>query len=109
MIDNIENDCDVSKSEKDKQKDKMKSLLFGDGYNQNDNRAPRILLNGNTGKYYNSEILQTTKEASKRNFKGAKRIKNAYDLFFKEIEERKSRLIEQGVCSDASDFYKKNM
>ena len=105
LMDSVDEDVEVEQKDKEKIKDKLKQILYGNDYNYNDERAPKLFLNGNTGKYYNSEILGITEQQSKKSFKGAKRLKGAYDLFKNEIQDRKKSLIEQNMCINANDYY----
>ena len=63
---------------------KLERFYFSDSY-KGDSRAPALILNGNTGRCYNSEILKTTKQLWEKDYKGAKKLLAAYKLFKKEI------------------------
>lgn len=106
-IDSIQNEQSISLSEKTKLRDKLIKLLNGDDYNNEDLVAPRLLLNGNTGRVYNKYILEIqSSDASNKSYKGAKRLLSAYDLFKKEINNQKNYLINSNIVGDALTFYK---
>ena len=106
LWDNIQNDDALTDTQKKKQ-DKFERLLQGDDYNAKDDRAPRLILNGNTGYYYNNKVLRVNNDSFNLVYRGAKRVKAAYDLFDKAIKEQKDVFISEGICVDENDFYKK--
>jgi len=54
--------------------------------------APVLILNGNTGRYYNNKIMGLTKQNYSKLFKGAKRLNAAYTYFKKEIDAKYKEL-----------------
>lgn len=102
----IEQDTELTDQEKKKQ-DKFRNLLLGNDYNDNDDRAPKLILNGNTGSYYNSKILCTNNASSNLSYRGAKRAKAAFDLFTKAIKETKNEFLDDGICANSYEYYKK--
>lgn len=103
----IESDDELDDDLKRKQEKKLKDILIGSNYNNDDEYAPKLILNQNTGYYYNNAILNTTNQKYSKIYRGVKRLQAAYELFVKEIESNKASLISQGVCKNANDFYKK--
>lgn len=107
LFDAIKTDDELTEKEKGKQQKKLQAILFGNDYNENDESAPKMILNQNTGRYFNSCILKNMNQPYKKVYRGVKRIQAAYDLFVKEINRTKVDLISHGICSSANDFYKK--
>lgn len=107
LLDCIEQDTELDDKQKLKQTDKLKSILKGNEWNDNDEKAPKMILNGNTGNYYNKEILKESTKSASKIFRGAKRLSACYELFYKEIPQQKSSLINHGICKDANEFYKR--
>ena len=66
-----------------------------------------MILNQNTGYFYNTAILKLTNQPYSKVYRGVKRLQTAYDLFSKEIQSKKIELINQEICANANDFYKK--
>lgn len=107
LWDCISEDDSLSDEEKKRQgENKLRNLLKGTDYNSDDNIAPKLILNGNTGRYYNSEILRINSESGSSMYRGAKRVKAAYELFKKSILESKETLIEGKKCIDEREYYK---
>lgn len=84
-------------------------LLGGDFHRQTFKPAPYIILNGNTGNYYNNNILGISDANSDGKFKGAKRLSAAYTLFNKEIVKLRSEIVggERYTISTNDEFYTK--
>ena len=102
----LDGDETLSADDKEDYSDRIKRFLFGDHRNPKiKKQAPRLLLNGNTGKYYNSSILGCTHQDGSQRFSGAKRLAKAKSFFLKEIVKRKNKLIEQGRYQSAVEFY----
>lgn len=97
ILDLIEDDNDISTEHKSKMMDAIKRMIFGSAYNSKFSPAPMLALNGNTGHFYNSEILKVSDYNSDTRLKGARRINSAYRMFKTEIpkqyEDYKSSLV----------------
>lgn len=55
---------------------------------KDNNPAPVLILNGNTGLCYNNKIMGLTKQEYNKKLKGAKRLSAAYNFFRKEIDDK---------------------
>lgn len=88
---------------------RLQSCLVGGGFHfESSEAAPRIILNGNTGNYYNKEILGIRQDVStKGQFQGPKRIKSAFNYFEKNIIDLKNNCIKDGVYTNQIRFYTK--
>ncbi len=107
LVDAIQSDTELDDDQKSKQQKKLKDILIGNNYNDNDEYAPKMILNQNTGFYYNAYILKTTNQKYSKIYRGSKRLQAAYELYSKEIKSNKDQFISQGFCKNANDFYKK--
>lgn len=68
-----------------------------DFHNKTSEAAPRLILNGNTGKYYNNDILGIDPDdGGDRRFVGAKRLSAALDFFYDRIWEEKEEYLDSG-------------
>ena len=105
LMDVILEDEDLDDVSKDQLKRQLENLLFGGDYNENENPAPRLILNGNTGKCYNKAILNISDEHYNGVYRGAKRIKNTYSLITNEIKTRKQEFISNHLCNNSKDYY----
>lgn len=107
LYDAIQSDEELDDKEKNRQCKKFETIIVSDNFNKNDEYAPKIILNQNTGKFYNCAILKVIKQPYSKVYRGVKRLQSAYKFFSKEIQSRKAELISQGVCVNAVDFYKR--
>ncbi len=107
IYDLLETETNIAQKIKDNYKDMLRGLFQGQEYDDKGNPAPRIVLNGNTGKYYNNVILNITNQSYNAAFKGAKRLKAAYSLFKTEILSQKAELIKDGIVANEQSFYKR--
>ena len=108
LLDTLDNDNTIEDTQKIQQKKRIINILEGQDFHKTTfNSAPRLMLNSNTGYCYNKEILKQADTPCNKGYRGAKRLLVAYDLFTKEINSKKAELINDLVCSDALDFYKK--
>ena len=84
ICDIIEENFGEDKSFVKNQSRKLEQIYFSN-YFKGDSPAPYLILNGNTGACYNHEILKVTDQKFYKNFKGAKRVQEAYKFFKNEI------------------------
>jgi len=101
----IEEDLNLLPQKKKNYSIQLEQMLFGNDFNENSQRAPHLILNGNTGRCYNNEILKNSEATFNKCYKGAKRLLAAYDLFQKSIVEEKNKYVEENT-STAEVFYK---
>lgn len=106
LIDSISEDESIDSTIKTNQCNKIKPIVKGNDYS-GDKFAPKLILNGNTGKCYNKYILNESDDICNKGYKGAKRISSAYSLFTKEINDHKKEFLDNGWAMDSLDFYKK--
>lgn len=106
VYDVLEEDTTVQNTFKQNHLDILKPLVKGQAYDSNGNPAPRLILNGNTGRCYNKEILGVRQENCNKGFKGAKRLLNAYKLFKLEVEQKRNEFINDGTFSSAENYFK---
>lgn len=85
----------------------LKSLLTGQSFDKDGNPAPIIVLNGNTGNYFNSDLLKIRQDSCNKALKGVKRIKAAYALFLDEINKKRDEAIKDHKFANNGEFYKK--
>ena len=71
----------------------------------NDQPAPRLILNGNSGNFYNTDVLQIRNSPCKRNLQGAGRINRALKFFHREIIEFRNDCLENAIFPSDIDFY----
>lgn len=83
-------------------KNRLDTLLYGPDFDANDNGAPRLILNGNTGKCFNQKIMKLPGSQYDYNGSkmGARRIRAAYSFFSKSFDDEKQTMIKNG-CTDA--------
>ena len=68
---------------------------MGTNYKKDYAYAPRLILNGNTGKCYNHDILKISSVKGKNNLTGARRLLDAYNKYKREIiNHQKSWLLD---------------
>ena len=73
LFDAIKTDDELTEKEKGKQQKKLQSILFGNDYNENDESAPKMILNQNTGCYFNSCILKNMNQPYKKSLQRGKK------------------------------------
>lgn len=88
ILDLIENDSEINDEHKSRMTDAIKRMIFGTAYNSKFDPAPMLALNGNTGRFYNSEILKVSDNSNDTRLKGARRINSAYKMFKAEIPKQ---------------------
>lgn len=85
-------------------------LLLGNQFRTTDyNKAPRLILNGNTGNCYNNDVLNVREDNFNRKLRGAKRISAAKAYYEKNIKKQKDDLLEKNFFGDSDTFYMKYM
>lgn len=99
----IEKDFKEDASFVNAQRRKLEQIYYSNYY-KGDYPAPVLILNGNTGYCYNSEILKATHQSCGKNFKGAKRLLAAYKFFINEIP-KKCKMDCGDDFSRQQDFY----
>lgn len=97
----------IDKTFKDNYLNMIRPLFQGSAYDNQGNPAPRLILNGNTGRCYNGEILKIKKEHYHKGYKGSKRMIVAYKTFKNEIAKKKMELIYDGTFSSEREYYKR--
>ena len=85
----------------------LEGIVLGNNYSSNSVPAPRLILNGNTGRCFNNGILKNSDVPYNKVFKGAKRLLNAYKIFVNEIGSKKTQYINDGLIKDSETFYSK--
>ena len=91
ICDKIEELFSEDKSFVKNQSRKLEQIYLSN-YFKGDSPAPYLILNDNTGACYNNEILKVTDQTYYKNFKGAKRILEAYKFFKNEISLKYNEL-----------------
>ncbi len=84
----------------------LNNLLLGNEY-KGINPAPRLVLNGNTGKCYNKELLKISDDNYNRVYKGAKRLLAAYNLFKTELQNGYNQFKADGICQKTEEYYQR--
>lgn len=84
----------------------LDNILLGSDY-KGINPPPRLILNGNTGVCYNSELLKISDESYNKVYKGAKRLLAAYSLFKTELENGLKQFVEEGLCRNSEEYYER--
>ena len=105
----IESDTDIKEQEKGSYIDFIKNCLEGpEARNSDYSKAPRLILNGNTGYYYNKNILGLpTDENPNGKLKGAKRINAAFDTYYTAISRSRDSYISTYPNTTKKDYYQK--
>lgn len=98
-------DPDIPEDEKEAYDDQLKVFLFGPHRNSSHQPAPKLLLNGNTGRIYNYRILGVTNVDGDAHFSGAKRLSAAKKHFEMEIERKKKETLASKKYNTATEFY----
>ena len=83
-------------------------LLTGDDFDKNYTRAPRLILNGNTGAFFNSFILNMDQACNKK-ARGARRIKDAYELYSCSFYEKKQEMKKDGKLDQEINKFFENL
>lgn len=103
-----EDDSFNDESGKDPLKEPIQSILTGARLltekTTGTRRAPRLILNSETAKFYNKLLGIIGSDADMR-YKGPQLMKKAYDNFKAHIEEKRDEYIQNGTVKDAFDFY----
>ncbi len=95
--DNIKNQLDFGIS-------RAKRILHGDNCIKGTNSpAPHLILNGNTGRFYNSSILKIRNDEFTKKQVGYSRMNRAYNIFKTQIEDLRSE--SKHIYKDDVDFY----
>lgn len=103
----IQKDETISKQYKKVVGDQIENYITGIHVKDYVHKAPRLILNGNTGKCYNCEILHVSKEKYKKIYKGAKRVLNAYKTFTEAIIKQRDEVVGEKRYSNNEKFYQK--
>ena len=103
----IEKDSTIIDSIKTNLINVLTRMLLGDAVCSPDYfHAPRLILNGNTGYYYNKEILQVRNESANKKFRGAKHVATIYEMYQVSITKQCKSYLEEKRFSTTTDFYK---
>lgn len=105
IIDSLKEETDIDNSYKENNSQMLKSIIAGSAFNEDSLPAPHLILNGNTGRCYNKDILNIRKDDFDKKYKGAKRLSAALKLFKSEIKLNKTHLIEDNLFKDNKAFY----
>lgn len=104
----LDQDSDVNDSIKTNLMGVLSSLLLGNKFRNSDyNKAPRIILNGNTGYCYNTDILKVREEIANRKFRGARHLLAVSKLYTEGIIKYRDKLLLDNKFDDATAFYRK--
>lgn len=82
------------------------AVVLGKNFDLNSRPCPTLILNGNTGHCYNNRILKASDTAYDGRFVGAKRLISAYELFSKQIKDRRDEYKSAHPYKTDLDFVK---
>lgn len=100
----------VNKNIKDNLISVLNGLLLGDNFRITDyNRAPLLILNGNTGHCYNNDVLSIRDDNVNHSLRGAKRIAAAKAYYDRALRLKKEELLNNMFYPDSNTFYRKYM
>ena len=102
----ITDDLDLNDSRKSNLKSQLDAMLLGNDFNDESQKAPHLILNGNTGRCYNKAILQNSDLPFDARYKGANKLLSAFDLFVKTINDKKNEYFDGHAGATADGFYK---
>lgn len=105
VYDVLEEDTQVRTEFKNNLRDVLERLFIGAAYNSNFSKAPILILNGNTGRCYNNEILKARQERCNKSLRGAKRLLKAYNFFKSEIEQKRDEFISERTSLNTEDYF----
>lgn len=81
-------------------------LLIGKRFRNIDfNKAPYLILNGNTGRCYNKDILHARSDSANKVFRGAKRIITTYNYYIDQIKKTCVECIADHYFGNEQEFY----
>ncbi len=83
---------------------KLGSILYGDKF-KNKKPAPRLVLNGDSGKCFNNKILKVTSDNPNMIYKGPKRLIQAYKLYYEGIKSAREESIKDKEVKNSEEFY----
>lgn len=88
----------------------LDGLLLGQHFREIDfNKAPRLILNGNTGHCYNNDVLSIRDDNVNHSLRGAKRIAAAKAYYDRALRQKKEELLTTNIYPDAITFYRRYM
>lgn len=104
-------DDTVSERYKNAVEKQLEKITIGDDF-KGDFAAPKLVLNGNTGKCFNNYVIGVSEETYSKKYKGAKRIEAAYKCFEDAIYQRMEETINKEGENDKKyntneEFYRK--
>lgn len=105
IIDSLNEETDIDSSYKENNMRMLQNIIAGSAFNDDSLPAPHLILNGNTGRCYNKEIIGIRKDDFDKKYKGAKRLSAALKLYKSEIKLNKTHLIEENLFRDNKAFY----
>lgn len=106
----IKNDQIMTPSKRQGASNQLYNFMHGNNFDNNLQQAPRLILNGNTGRCFYSEIMnQPIAGTINHTLMGAKRIKKAFSLYSKGLADAFDDYKENHPTSEnvADDFYLK--
>jgi len=84
----------------------IKSTLRGSNHEPGSlKKAPKLILNGNTGACYNTDVMCVRNDECNRGFRGAKRMLSAFRLLKQCIIENKIQYLTQRSRGGACEYY----
>lgn len=88
----------------------LEGLLFGQDWNSCQ-QAPKLILNSDTGYYFNQEVLGLIPdEQANGRLKGPRRLKAAMKIYEDAISDAKRELIDDmHICQDLDQFYSRTV
>ncbi len=88
-------------------RDKLAAILCGNDIRKPTyQKAPRLILNGNTGKFYNKEILKKSEDKADGVLRGARRINDTYRKYKNWIINGLSDYLKNTNSSDNEEYYR---
>lgn len=89
----------------------LKSILFGYNWHHLYHTSPpKLILNSNTGLYFNNQILGLrTDETPCATRRGARRIKDAKRTYIEAISKAKDDFIQSHIVRSVDDFYERTI
>lgn len=91
-------------------KNVLEGLVLGENFRISDyNKAPRLMLNGNTGHCYNKDVLNVREDNANHALRGAKRITAAYVYYQKALKTKRDELLQNLFYPDSNTFYRQYM
>lgn len=71
----------------------------------NNKLAPKLILNGNTGHFFNDFIIENNTGNYNKVYRGVKHILAAYKLYHEQIQKRMIEFVNDGLCTNSAEYY----